>query len=211
MRSPSTSGPGTTNGMPASRSLRLARTSRWAIVASGTTKALAISTVDRPATARKRQRHLGFDGEGRVAAGEQQLELLVAERLAGEVLVRVGAAGRLLRPGQLGRQHLGLLAEAGLAPQPVEGLAPGRRGDPRPWTIRHAPGRPGGQGDRDGLLHGVLGQPEVARVAHQHAHDLAPLVADEAFEGLVRELRCRRPPGAHGIGKSSSGRTSIEP
>ena len=39
--------------MPAFRIFRLARTSRWAMVGSGTRKARAISGVVRPATERK--------------------------------------------------------------------------------------------------------------------------------------------------------------
>src|SRR5438876_1039822 len=44
---------GTRNGIPASLILRLARTSRWAIVGSGTRNARAISPVDRPPRVRR--------------------------------------------------------------------------------------------------------------------------------------------------------------
>ena len=52
VRSGSWCGGGTRNGMPALRILRLARTSRCAIVASGTRNARAISGVDMPARVR---------------------------------------------------------------------------------------------------------------------------------------------------------------
>ena len=43
---------GTEYGMPASRILPFARTSRWAIVATGTRNARAISSVSRPPSVR---------------------------------------------------------------------------------------------------------------------------------------------------------------
>ena len=48
-RSGSVPGAGTSNRMPASRILRLARTSRWAMVGSGSRNAAAISRVVSPA------------------------------------------------------------------------------------------------------------------------------------------------------------------
>src|SRR5215831_13377740 len=52
-RSGSSASPGTRYGIPAARILPLARTSRWAMVGSGTRKARAISAVDSPPSSRR--------------------------------------------------------------------------------------------------------------------------------------------------------------
>ncbi len=62
-----------------SRSLRLARTIRCAIVASGTRKARAISGVSKPAEQPQRQGDLGVGRQRRVAAEEHQPELVVGD------------------------------------------------------------------------------------------------------------------------------------
>src|SRR5438552_6024874 len=68
---------GTRKGTPASRIFRLARTSRWPIVVSGTRNARAISVVVRPPTAREGQCDLGLGRERRMAAGEDQAESFI--------------------------------------------------------------------------------------------------------------------------------------
>ncbi len=60
-----------------SRSLRLARTIRWAIVASGTRNARAISAVCRPPSSRSVSATWASGDERRVAAQEHQPELVV--------------------------------------------------------------------------------------------------------------------------------------
>src|SRR5947207_12851659 len=71
---------GTLNGIPAALILRFARTSRWAIVGSGTRKARAISPVFRPPSVRRVRGDLRVGGERRMTAGEQELESLVGKR-----------------------------------------------------------------------------------------------------------------------------------
>ena len=65
--------------MPASRILCLARTSRCAIVASGTRKARAISRGGQPAERAQRERDLGVGGERRVTAREDQPQAVVGD------------------------------------------------------------------------------------------------------------------------------------
>ena len=65
--------------MPASLILRLARTSRCAIVASGTRNARAISSVLRPPSVRSVSATCASSRERRMAAGEDQLEPLVGK------------------------------------------------------------------------------------------------------------------------------------
>ena len=65
--------------MPASRILRFARTSRCAIVASGTRNARAISGGGEPGERAQRERDLGLDRQRRVAAGEDQAQPVVGD------------------------------------------------------------------------------------------------------------------------------------
>ena len=79
----------------------------------------------------------------------------------------------------------------------------------RAVVVSHAPGASGspGRGPPDGglehgLLGGVLGELEVADVAHERGHHTWPLLADDTGElGVVH----RQP------SNSTSGRTSTEP
>ena len=57
MRSGSRESGGTLYGIPASRILRFARTSRWAVVDSGSTNPRAISRVVRPPSVRSASAH----------------------------------------------------------------------------------------------------------------------------------------------------------
>ena len=65
--------------MPAWRILRLARTSRWAIVGSGTRNARAISAVVRPGKRAQRQRDLGIARQRRVTAREDEAQAVVVD------------------------------------------------------------------------------------------------------------------------------------
>jgi hypothetical protein len=65
---------------PRSFDLRLARTSRCAIVRSGTRKARAISSVVSPPRVPQGERNLRLDCERRVTAGEDELQALVGKR-----------------------------------------------------------------------------------------------------------------------------------
>lgn len=86
-----------------SRNLRLARTMRWAIVASGTTNARGDLAGLEPAEQAEGQRNLCVDGQGRVAAQEHQPQLVVRhdvdERVeVVELGVRVGFHDDRLEP-----------------------------------------------------------------------------------------------------------------
>ena len=70
---------GTSNGTRASASVRLARTMRCATVGSGTRKARAISSVVRPPSRRKRQRHARLRREHRMTGGEHEAQQVVAD------------------------------------------------------------------------------------------------------------------------------------
>ena len=79
--------------MPAALILRLARTSRWAIVASATRNARAISSVRQAAERAQRQRDLRLGRERRMAAGEDELEPLVGKCVASSIVVLRRLAG----------------------------------------------------------------------------------------------------------------------
>ena len=78
-RSGSSSGPGTWYGMRAVRMVRLARTSRWAMVGSGTRKARAMAGVWMPATVRSVRATRASDGQQRVTAGEDEPQPVIGD------------------------------------------------------------------------------------------------------------------------------------
>ena len=145
----------------------LARLMRWAIVASGTRNARAISAVVRPPTARSVERELRRRGQRRVAAQEQEQQRVV---LVGGVRRR--RARRRPRVGGAARRRV---------------LARRRASSLRSWSVsRREPtvisqpagcrgARRSGHCTRRGqqrLLHGVLARVEVAVAAHERAEDL---------------------------------------
>ena len=171
--------------MPASRILRLARTSRCAIVGSDTRNARAISSVVEAAERAQRERHLGVDRERRVAAGEDQLEAFVAE--ASVVL-------GLVLHGSSALEQLRLRGERALAPDPVDRAVARGRDQPPGGARRHAFARPALGGDRERLLGGLLGEVEVAEEADQRGEDPPPLLAEDLLDQ-----------------RSTTGRTSTAP
>ena len=163
--------------MPASRILRLARTSRCAIVGSGTRKARAISAVVEAAQRAQRQRHLRLGRERRVAAGEDQLQSFVGEssvasisssrRLAAASSSRVFAASvRSRRMRSIARLRA-----------VVSSQLPGCSG--------HAVARPALGGDREGLLGGFLGEVEVAEEADQARRARGPTARGRRARGSL--------------------------
>src|SRR6185369_4176260 len=125
----SKSGPvGTSNGTRASASVRLARTMRWAIVASGTRKARAISSVRRPPS-RQGQRDARIHRQDGVAADEDQPQEVVSDRRVVDRRVLVVRCGLL----ELHRAaQLRLLA--------LEGHGPGDMVDGTSLGDGHEPG-----------------------------------------------------------------------
>ena len=91
--------------MPAALIFFFARTSRCAIVASGTRNARAISRRRQAAERAQRQRHLRLGRQRRMAAGEDQLEPLVGNTVVVHlVLARLGHVEQLrLRRRACGR------------------------------------------------------------------------------------------------------------
>ena len=88
-----------------SRSLRLARTMRWAIVASGTRNARAISSVSSPPSSRRVERDLRVDPERRMAAQEHEPELVVGDDV--DEGVEVGELGAVVGFHGLGVEPVG--------------------------------------------------------------------------------------------------------
>jgi hypothetical protein len=88
------SGGGMPNVAPASRMDCLARLTLWAMVASGTKKAPAISAVLSPPTTRKGQRDLRRRSQRRMAAQQQQDEGIVSVVVAPVVEVLKGPSWR---------------------------------------------------------------------------------------------------------------------
>ena len=159
--------------MWASRILRLARTSRCAIVASATRNARAISAVVRPPSARRVSATRASGDEGRVAAGEDQPQAVVGELLALHGLLLC------LRPQPLeAGEDLGLHLERALAAQPVDRAVAGDPGDPGARVVGQPVARPSFERNHEGVLNRLLGEVEVAEDADQ-ARDRPPRLASE--------------------------------
>jgi hypothetical protein len=119
-----------------------------------------------------------------VAAGEDEVKPVV---LHGPDLL--GHTG-IVVAGREHRQLAERLPPARLAAQPVDGMVAGGRGDPAARVGRHALARPPAQGDRERLLHGVLGEVDVTEDPDQGGHRLAGLLAeDPAHLGAVEPGR----------------------
>jgi hypothetical protein len=128
---------------------------RWAVRRDeeGARDLLRPEAAQRP----QRQGHLGVERQRRVAAGEQQLEPLVADR--GVIHLVTRRLGRL--------QQAELLGAPALPADPVDRPVSGRRHQPRPGALRDAVSRPALRGDGERLLRGFLGEVEVAEEADQ--------------------------------------------
>src|SRR6266550_577930 len=121
--------------MPARRILRLARTRRWAMVASGTRKALAICGVVSPPSVRS----VSATRASGASAGWQQVNIS-RRRSSGTALMSVTSPPPPLPPG------------------PVDGLAPGGREQPGPRPVGHTRPGPVLEGGDVGLLQRLLGE-----------------------------------------------------
>ena len=146
----------------------------------------------------QRQRDLRLHRQGRMAAGEQELEPLVRD-------------GRLvhLHLGGLGYvEELRLLGECAIAPDPVDRAVARGRDEPRPGVVGRALAGPALRCDRERLLRGFLGEIEVAEEADQGGEDASPLVAEDPLEDLYPSFSGRistAPPSrAAGIRDASS-------
>ena len=152
---------GTRYGIRASRILPFARTSRCAMVGSGTRNARAISAVVRPPSSRSVSATCARRRERRVAAGEDQAQPVVAHgALLGRLVARRAAApparARSSRDASRRRRSIArlravvMIQPAGLGGQPGRRPALDRRGErvlhrllgERRCRRRRGPGRP---------------------------------------------------------------------
>ena len=189
--------------MRASAILRLARTTRCAIVGSGTRNGGGDLAGGQAADDAQGERDLGVLGERRVAAEQHELELVVGQR-AGLVRVRLGpGVGRrshgwlvtLLEP-----EGVGLLAEPlALPADPVDRPVAGHRRQPGGRVGRHPVDRPALQRLDARLLERVLGQVQVAEAPDQPAEHPHRLGAEQVLEGRAGVVHAWvRPTGTAG-------------
>ena len=146
-----------------------------------------------PAEQAEGERHLRLGSEGRVAAGEDEPQAIVAHRtdLLGLVIVLVQPDG----------VHLAVVAGR-LAPQAVDRPVPGRGEDPAPRVGGHAGVRPALRCHDERLLDRLLGDVDVAAEADQGGDDPTALLTEDALElalvGRHAGLRPRARPGTAG-------------
>ena len=164
----------------------------------------------QPADRAQGEGDLRLARERRVTAREQQPQAIVtvsrhgARRGQAEPDVgRRGHADRAVRGPLVEQAHGGFFARSAgaLAPQPVDRLATGNRGQPgtRPVGNAVAPPRFGG-GER-GVLQGVLGDVDVAREPDEGGQHLATLHPDQLGQRVDQPAPV----------KSITGRTSTRP
>ncbi len=137
------------------------------------------------------ERHLGARRQGRVAAGEDQAQLVVDQ---GPDLL--GLVGHLVAGG------LGLALVAGaLAADLVDAPVAGGRDDPAGGAGRQPALRPSFEGDDEGVLDRLLGEIDVAEEADQAGHRSPGFGTEDALD-VDR---------AQDSGSSWKGRTSTGP
>jgi len=132
-----------------------------------------------PADLAQGQGHAGVGGQGGVAAGEDQPELVVLH-------VPLVPLGGVLRGGvDLLRVVLRQPLEPGAATQGVDRLEAAGRDQPRPGGGRNPLLRPLLQRGREGLVQRVLREIEVAQQADQGGEDAAGLRAVDGVQGVL--------------------------
>ena len=158
-----------------------------------------------PAERAQGQGDRGLGRERRVAAGEDQPELVVRDR--GHLVLRGGEQHRL-PAGRLERlvtgDRRGLVRESARAPRPVDGTVAGRRRDPRARVGRDAVRGPALERDDVRVRDRLLGEVEVAEDPDQRRDRPPVLLAEGTGDGIA----------GRGIGdqpNSTIGRTSILP
>ena len=125
------------------------------------------------------QRDSAVRGERRMAAREDEREPLVGDRAHVVLLGR-----QLLQPPD----ELGLPLEDLLATDPVDRAVAGSRDDPGSRSTRQSLARPALERGRERVLHGVLGELEVAEDAREDAHGTAPLLPEDALDVLLHAV-----------------------
>ena len=188
---PRLSGAGSANGCGDALTFALARLIRWAIVASGTRNAAAISRVVSPPTARKVRGIAEAGVSAGVATHEHQDR--ACRRWPEAVGERRSTTTRRDPHGGGARRRCG-------TGRPCAGTPPGRAS---PSGCRAALGGPRGRGGDERLLHRVLGVGEVAVPPDDRAEDLRR-------RARAAGPRCRRSCGhISGRGRSCTWRTSM--
>jgi hypothetical protein len=153
--------PGRTKGMPASRILRLARTSRCAIASGGTRKARAISRASSPRT------HCSMSG------------VWTAASIAGCAQAKSSfSRSSGWRRDRVGQGHVGQILggdggdrRAGLAPVPVGQAVPRDGQEPAFGVGGHARRGPARERLREGVGQRVLGRDHVPRPRGEKGHE----------------------------------------
>ena len=137
---------------------------RWAMVASGSRKARAISSVVRPQIIRSASAARASRDSTRMAGGEDQPQQFVADVVI-ERGVEIGH--RLLFLLEIERNHPVLAGQHPATAQMIQRPALGRRHQPSAGLFRHAGGGPMLQRRQQGFLRQVLGQRHVAQHPRQ--------------------------------------------
>ena len=144
-----------------------------------------------------------LEGEGRVAAGEDQAQPVVLQHMILRFLIGRPALHLVL---QEKRAKLLLLAGQGLAAAKlIDGLATGGRDDPRIGIHGYAIVGPALYGGNKGLLKGVLSELKVAAAcANQGGHDASPVLDSNRLRRATRVRVTRRSTGLLHWGRSRS-------
>jgi hypothetical protein len=147
-----------------------------------------------PAERPKRQRHLRLARERGVAAREHQREPVV-----GVVVHRVTLRHRPSRspdrreiadiPPRLGLEDGELVGVPAISPQTIDRAVASRRRDPRTGVVRRAAGRPLLERNGERLLHGFLGQVDVADRARDGRDRPPGLAPEHAVDDVGAALR----------------------
>jgi hypothetical protein len=144
----------------------------------------------QPADLAQRERDAEVDRERRVAAREHEFQPVVGDRRHPVLLVD---RAQLLQPAQ----QLRLAGERPLTPDAVDRAVAGGRDDPRARAGREPVPRPALHRSREGVLHRVLGEGEIAEDAGEDCDGARPFLAVDAID--------------RGADHSTSGRISTEP
>ena len=151
--------------MPAALILRLARTSRWAIVARRRGRRGRSRRCVRPPSVRR----VSATWASMASAGWQQVKMS-SSRSSGKVVV-VHRVLRRLGHARAGGSSRPACGRGGCGRSP--GCAPSSRARRRGWS-GSAVARPALGGDRERLLRGFLGEVEVAEEADQGSRGRGP-------------------------------------
>ena len=164
---------------------------RWAMVASGTRKARAISSVVRPQIIRSASADARLARQQRVTGGEDQPEQLVADVVV-ERGVEIGHGLLLLL--HIERDHLVLAREHAAAAQMIQRPALGGRHQPRAGLFRNAGRGPMLERRQQRILRQLLGQRHIAqhpRKARDQAGLLDPPDREDDDDAAATSASCR--------------------